>query len=146
MDKHYLDKIDNDKYQDVELPNLETAMTNLKKHAASFVQLLQNAIEIRLRGSNDITTMVDILSFKAWDCKSIGNESMDQVILHHLCHFQEPLRQQGLQASQIKVVNEWNDMLDYTVKFCHHHAIITEQHGIKFSTVQEVFNGKTFCY
>ena len=61
--------------------------------------------------------MADILNCEAWDCKSSGNESMDQVILGHLCHFQEPLRQQGLQASQIEVVNEWHDMLDYTVKY-----------------------------
>ena len=123
--RHYLDKIDDDKYQGVELPNLETAMTNLKEHAPSFVQLLQNAIEIRLSGSNDIATMAEILNCEAWDCKSSGNESMDQVILGHLCHFQEPLRQQGLQASQIEVVNEWHDMLDYTVKYlspsCHHY-------------------------
>ena len=100
-------------------------MTNIEEHAASFVQLLQNAIEIRLSGSNDIATMADILNCEAWDCKSSGNESMDQVILGHLCHFQEPLRQQGLQASQIEVVNEWHDMLDYTVKYlspsCHHY-------------------------
>ena len=100
-------------------------MTNLKEHAASFVQLLQNAIEIRLGRSNDIATMADILNCEAWDCKSSGNDSMDQVILGHLCHFQEPLRQQGLQASQIEVVNEWYDMLDYTVKYlspsCHHY-------------------------
>ena len=42
---------------------------------------------------------------------------MDQVILRHLCHCQEPLRQQGLLVSQIEVVNEWHDMLDYTVKY-----------------------------
>ena len=57
--------------------------------------------------------------------QSSGNESMDQVILGHLCHFQQPLRQQGLQASQIQVVNEWHDMLDCTVKCwspsCHHY-------------------------
>ena len=59
---HYLDKIDNDKYQGEELPNLETAITNLKLHAASLVQLLQNAIEIRLCGNNDIATIADILN------------------------------------------------------------------------------------
>ena len=42
---------------------------------------------------------------------------MDQVILRHLCHCQEPLRQQGLLVSQIEVVNEWHDMLDYIVKY-----------------------------
>ena len=60
--RHYLDKIDNDKYQGEELPNLETAITNLKLHAASLVQLLQNAIEIRLCGNNDIATIADILN------------------------------------------------------------------------------------
>ena len=59
---HYLDKIDNNKYQGEELPNLETATTNLKEHDASFVQLLQNAIEIRFCGNNDIATMADILN------------------------------------------------------------------------------------
>ena len=57
--------------------------------------------------------------------QSSGNESIDQVILGHLCHFQQPLREQGLQASQIQVVNEWHDMLDCTVKYlspsCHHY-------------------------
>ena len=50
---------------------------------------------------------------------------MDQVILRHLCHCQEPLRQQGLLVSQIEVVNDCHDMLDYTVKYlspsCHHY-------------------------
>lgn len=55
-------RFDNDKYQGEELPNLETAITNLKEHAASFVQLLQNAIEIRLCGNNDIATIADILN------------------------------------------------------------------------------------
>ena len=111
-----MEKIDNDKYQGVELLNLETAMTKLKEHAASFVQLLQNAIEIRLSGSNDIATMADIPNCEAWDRKSSGNKSMDQVILGHLCHFEEPLTHQRLQASQIEVVDKWHDMLDYTVK------------------------------
>ena len=118
-------RFDNDKYQGEELPNLETAITNLKEHAASFEQLLQNAIEIRLCGNNDIATIADILNWEAWDWKSSGNESMGQVILRHLCHCQEPLRQQGLLVSQIEVVNEWHDTLDYTVKYlspsCHHY-------------------------
>ena len=52
---------------------------------------------------------------------------MDQVILRHLCHCQEPLRQQGLLVSQIEVVNEWHDMLDYMMvtnnlsPSCHHY-------------------------
>ena len=75
-----MDKTNNDKYQGVELLNLETAtcMTHLKEHAASSVQLLQNAIEIRLSGSNDKATMGDILNCEAWDSKSSRNESMDQ--------------------------------------------------------------------
>ena len=42
---------------------------------------------------------------------------MDEVILHNVNHFQEPLKQQGLQVSQLQVVDEWHDMLDYTVQY-----------------------------
>lgn len=34
-----------------------------------------------------------------------------------VCHFQEPLRQQGVQATQLELVNEWHDMLEYTVQY-----------------------------
>lgn len=37
--------------------------------------------------------------------------------MHYVCHFQEPLRLQGLQAAQLEFVNEWHDMLDYTVQY-----------------------------
>ena len=42
---------------------------------------------------------------------------MDEVILHYLGHFLKPLKQQGLRASQLQVVDEWHDMLDYSVQY-----------------------------
>lgn len=37
--------------------------------------------------------------------------------MHYVCHFEEPLRLQGLQGTQLEFVNEWHDMLDYTVQY-----------------------------
>ena len=48
-------------------------------------------------------------SFLNRDFSSSGNESMDEVMLHNLSHFQEQLKQQGLQVSQLQVVDEWHD-------------------------------------
>ena len=39
-----------------------------------------------------------------------------------------------------------DDMLDYTLQYLSPLPHHTEQHGLKFPILQEVFNGKTFCY
>ena len=78
--------------------------------------MLNDAIEARFGGSSDIASIASILNCEAWDFSSSGNEYMDEVILLNVCPFQEPLIQQGLQVSQLEVVDEWHDMLDYTVQ------------------------------
>jgi len=116
--KHYLDKVENEGHQGVKISGFANAIEHLSKDANSYIQLLNDAIEARLGGSSDIAS---ILNCEAWDFGS-GNESMDEVILH----FQEPLKQQGLQVSQLQVVDEWHHMLDYTVQYlspsCHYRA------------------------
>jgi len=47
----------------------------------------------------------------------VAMNPIDEIILHYLYHFQEPLRQHGLQATQLELVNEWHDMLDYSVQY-----------------------------
>ena len=62
---------------------------------------------------------------------------MDEVILQYLSHFEEPLRQQGLQVSQLQVVSE---MLDYSVQYL---SPSSRHYGATW--YQELRNGKTFC-
>lgn len=61
---------------------------------------------------------------------------MDEVILHNVSHFQEPLKQQGLQVSQLQVVDEWHDMLHYPVQYLSLLLATTEQHGINFPFIK----------
>lgn len=56
-------------------------------------------MEARPGDSTDIASISSILNCEAWDYRSSRNESMDEVILHYVSHFQEPLQQHGLQAS-----------------------------------------------
>ena len=111
--KHYLDKVENEGHQDIKISGFANAIEHLSKDANCYIQLLNDAIEARLGGSSDIAS---ILNCEAWDFGG-GNESMDEVILHNVSHFQEPLKQQGLQVSQLQVVDEWHDMLDHTVQY-----------------------------
>ena len=116
--RHYLGNVEaNDEYQGVRLSNISQAVAQLKEDSSFYVNLLNHAIEARLGGSSEIALIAIILNCEAWDASSSCNESMDQIILHYVCHFQEPLRQQGLQATQLELVNEWHDMLDYTVQY-----------------------------
>lgn len=106
--------MENEEYQGVKLSGFANAIEHLSKDANSYIQLLNDAIEARLGGSSDIASL---LNCEAWDFSSSDNESIDEVVLHNLSHFREPLKQQGLQVSQLQVVNEWHDMLDYTVQY-----------------------------
>lgn len=115
--KHYLDKVENEEYQGVKLSGFANAIEHLSKDANSYIQLLNDAIETRLGGSSDIASTASLLNCEAWDFSSSDNESIDEVVLHNLSHFREPLKQQGLQVSQLQVVDEWHDMLDYTVQY-----------------------------
>ena len=116
--RHYLGTVEaNDEYQGVRLSNISQAIAQLKEDSSFYVNLLNDAIEARLGGSNEIASIAIILNCEAWDASSSCNESIDEIILHYVCHFEEPLRQQGLQATQLELVNEWHDMLDYTVQY-----------------------------
>ena len=115
--KHYLDKVENEEYQGVKISGFANAIEHLSKDANSYIQLLNDAIEARLGSSSYIASIASILNCEAWDFSSSGNESMDEVIQHNVSHFQEPLKQQGLQVSQLQVVDEWHDMLDYNVQY-----------------------------
>ena len=107
----------NDEYQVVRLSNLSQAIAQLKEGSSFYVNLLSDAIEARLGGSREIASIAIILNCEAWNASSSCNESIDQIILHYVCHFEEPLRLQGLQGTQLEFVNEWHDMLDYTVQY-----------------------------
>lgn len=106
-----------DEYQGGRLSNISQAIAQLKEDSSFYVNLLNDAIEARLGGSSEIASVAIILNCEAWDTSSSCNESIDEIILHYVCHFQEPLRQQGLQATQLELVNEWYDTLDYTVQY-----------------------------
>lgn len=100
----------------IRLSNISQAVAQLKEDSSFYVNLLNHEIKDHLAGSNEIPSITIILNCEAWDASSGCNQSMDQIILHYVCHFQEPLRQQGLQATQLELVNEWHDMLAYTVQ------------------------------
>lgn len=115
--KHYMDKVEKEEYQGVKLLGFTDATKHLNENAKLYVDLLKNAMEDRLGGSSFITSISCILNCEAWDNRSSENEIMDEVILHNLSHFQEPLKQQGLKVSQLEVIDEWHDMLDYSTNY-----------------------------
>jgi len=64
--RHYLDKVENEEYQGVKLSGLTDAIAHLNKNksANSYVEMLNDAMEARLGGSSDITSISLILTVK----------------------------------------------------------------------------------
>ena len=121
--KFYFQKVQEEEYQGTKLSGLESAVSDLKKNAARYVSLVENAIERCLECIDDISAVASLLNCEVWECAS--RQSVNKTILLFLTKFKDPLIQQGLQVSDLEVVQEWNDMVDFASMYlslsCQHY-------------------------
>lgn len=73
--------------------------------------MVKDAIDCCLVDTDDISAVASILNCEVWDCAS--KESMNKTILYFLAKFEVRLTQQGLQVSDLKVIEEWIDMVNF---------------------------------
>ena len=139
--RHYLDKVENEEYQGVQLPGFTDAIAHLSEHATYFVNLLTDAMEARIYGGTDIASISSILNCEAWDYRSSGNESMDD----SLATSKNPSNNTDSRNHSCRRSVNGMTCLTTQCKICHLLLAIIQRHGIRFSTLQELWNGKTFC-
>ena len=68
--KYYLNKVQDGVYQDVVLPRFEQSLAKLKNDYSSYVDLLVEALEDRIGGSSDITSVATVLNCEAWNSET----------------------------------------------------------------------------
>lgn len=115
--KYYLGKVEDATYQGVKLSGLDDAVNRLKKDSSTYVDLVKGEIESRLEGSDDFTEVATLLNCELWDQNYKVDENIEATILKFCRQFQEPLKQQGLKVTEPELLEEWHDMVDYTMQF-----------------------------
>lgn len=120
--KYYLGKVKLEEdathtYQEIKLSGFDAAVNNLKKGSRMYVDLVKEAIETRLEGSDDIIEIATLLNCEVWNADYGIDENTDTTILKFATQFQEPLNQQGLTVTEPELLEEWHDMVDYAVQY-----------------------------
>ena len=115
--RYYLAKVNGGCFQGVQLPGLDGAVDQLKQHGGTFVDLMTEAIEERCEGTEGMMAMAKVLNCEVWSrAYSVGKE-IDQTILKASDQFQDALKQHGFSSSGPDALDEWHDLVDYTVEF-----------------------------
>ena len=115
--KYYLGKVEDATYQGVELSGFDDAVNSLQKDFSMYVKLVKGEIESRLEGSDDFTEVATVLNCELWNQNYKMDENVETTILKFCQQFQEPLKQQGFKVTEPELLEEWHDMVDYTVQF-----------------------------
>ena len=125
--KYYLGKIEDETYQGVKLSGFDDAVHKLKNDSTTYVGLVKGELVSRLEGSDDFTEVATLLNCELWNEDYKMDANVETIILKFSHQFEQPLKQQGLKASEPELLEEWHDMVDYTVQFLkpakqHYHA------------------------
>ena len=115
--RFYLAKVNGGCFQGVQLPGLDGAVDQLKQHGGTFVDLMAEAIEERCEGTEGMMAMAKVLNCEVWSRAYSVSEEIDQTILKASDQFQDALKQHGFSSSGPDVLDEWHDLVDYTVEF-----------------------------
>ena len=115
--KYYLGLLEDATYQGVQFSGFDAALNGLKKDFSMYVDLVKEAIKSRLEGSDDFTEVATLLNCELWDKNYEMNENIEASIVKFSKQFQEPLKQQGLRVTEPELLEEWHDMVDYTVQY-----------------------------
>ena len=128
--KSFIDEIkeneDGDKtFQGVELTYYERALDGVETLKDGLTSLIENAIEQRLEDdSNDlIEKAAKILNTIAWDQKDENGDNnlmfADEEHVDVFSHFEIPLRKAGFNGNKDDLIEQWHDLIEYTVKYLH---------------------------
>lgn len=115
--KYYLGKVEDATYQGVKLSGFDDAVNRLKNDSSTYVDLVKGEIESRLEGSDDFTEVATLLNCELWNENYKMDEKVETTIVKFCQQFEEPLKQQGLKVTEPELLEEWHDMVDYTVQF-----------------------------
>ena len=115
--RYYLTKVNDCCYQGVQLPGLDDAVEQLKKDGGTLVDLLTEAILGGCEGTDDTMAMAKVLNCKVWSNTYSNSEEIDHIILKVSVQFQDALKQHGFNSSGPGVLDEWHDLVEYTVEF-----------------------------
>ena len=115
--RYYLAKVNGGCFQGVQLPGLDGAVEQLKQHGGTFVDLMTEVIEERCEGTDDMMAMAKVLNCEVWSRACSITEEIDQTILKVSDQFQDALKQHGFSSNGPDVLDEWHDLVHYTVEF-----------------------------
>lgn len=105
------------KAEGVQLPGLDDAVEQLKKDGGTLVDLLTEAILGHCEGTDDTMAMAKVLNCKVWSNTYSNSEEIDHIILKVSVQFQDALKQHSFNSSGPGVLDEWHDLVEYTVEF-----------------------------
>ena len=71
-----------------------------------YVDLVEEAIESHLEGSDDFTKVATLLNCELWNKNYKMNENIEGSIVKFSKQFQEPLKQQGLRVTEPVLLEE----------------------------------------
>ena len=128
--KSFIDEIkeneDGDKtFQGVKLTYYERALDGVETLKDGLTSLIENAIEQRLEDdSNDlIEKAAKTLNTIAWDQKDENGDNnlmfADEELVDVFSHFEIPLRKAGFNGNKDDLIEQWHDLIEYTVKYLH---------------------------
>lgn len=125
--QRFLDKVkENDGnffYQSVTLPNFNAAKDSAEVSKGILLDRIKDAMQTRLEaGENKIVLMAaTILNCKGWERrKENGEEDLefaDNCVADLFNHFQEPLLKAGSDGSLNGLLEQWHDLVAYTVRY-----------------------------
>ena len=115
--RYYLTKVNDCCYQGVQLPGLDDAVEQLKKDGGTLIDLLTEAILERCEGTDDTMAMAKVLNCEVWSNAYSSSEEIDHIILKVSDQFQDALKQHGFSSSGPGLLDEWHELVEYTVEF-----------------------------
>ena len=115
--KYYLVMVNDGCYQGVQLPGLGGAVEHLKQDGRTFIDLMTVAVEKRCEGVDDMMVMAKVLNCEVWSERYADDEVIDQTILKLSEQFQDALKHQGFSSTGPDLLEEWHDLVQYTVAF-----------------------------
>ena len=118
--KYYLAMVNDGCYQGVQFPGLGDAVEHLKQDGRTFIDLMTVAVEKRCDGVDDMMVMAKVLNCEVWSERYADDEVIDQTILKLSEQFQDALKHYGFSSTGPDLLEEWHDLVQYTVDFLAH--------------------------
>ena len=112
--KDFIKKVSEQTYQGITIRDYERQLEGLHVQKQEYVDLIQNAIDTRLGGSDSDTIHKSavILDTENWkDSLDFGEEALEFL----WNKFEQPLIKAGVQCPFLQILYQWNSLVSYTV-------------------------------